>query len=87
MVSSSSYRSKRRMPMFDDLFNVTSQQMGKFSDTVRDEFGQSIVSDVFEPLLQDISGLQQMGELFQTRAAEIDQLTGELQSIGSMGHE
>lgn len=87
MVSSSSYRLKRRMPMFDDLFNVTSQQMGKFSDTVRDEFGQSIVSDVFEPLLQDISGLQQMGELFQTRAAEIDQLTGELQSIGSMGHE
>jgi hypothetical protein len=73
--------------MFDDLFNVTSQQMGKFSDTVRDEFGQSIVSEVFEPLLQDISGLQQMGELFQTRAAEIDQLTGELQSIGNMHHE
>lgn len=73
--------------MFDDLFNVTSQQMGKFSDTVRDEFGQSIVSDVFEPLLQDISGLQQMGELFQIRAAEIDQLTGELQSIGNMGYE
>jgi hypothetical protein len=74
------------MPMFDDLFNVTSQQMGKFSDTVRDEFGQSFVSDVFEPLLQDISGLQQVGELFQTRSAEIDQLTGELQSIGNMGH-
>jgi hypothetical protein len=73
--------------MFDDLFNVTSQQMGKFCDTVRDEFGQSIVLDVFEPLLQDISGLQQMGEFFQARAAEIDQLTGELQSIGNMGHE
>ena len=87
MVLSSSYRLKRRMPMFDDLFNVTLQQMGKFSDTVRDEFGQSIVSDVFEPLLQDISGLQQMVELFQVRAAEIDQLTGELQSIGSIAHE
>ena len=73
--------------MFDDLFNMTSQQMGKFSDTVRDEFGQSIVSDVFEPLLQDISCLQQMGELFQARAAAIDQLTGELQTIGSMCHE
>lgn len=73
--------------MFDDLFNVTSQQMGKFSDTVRDEFGQSIVSDVFEPLLQDISGLQQMGENFQTRAAEIDQLIEELQSIGDISHE
>jgi len=73
--------------MFDDLFNMTLQQMGKFSDTVRDEFGQSIISEVFEPLLQDISGLRQMGELFQIRAAEIDQLTGELQSIGNMSHE
>ena len=73
--------------MFDDVFNVTSQQLEKFSDTIRDEFGQSIISDVFEPLLQDISGLQEMGELFQARAAELDQLTGELQSIGSMGHE
>ena len=73
--------------MFDDLFSLTSQYMGRFSDTVRDQFGQSIVSDVFEPLLRDISGLQQMGELFKTRAAEIDQLTGELQSIGNLTHE
>ncbi len=73
--------------MFDDLFNSTSQQMVRFSETVRDEFGQSIVSYVFKPLLQDISSLQQMGENFQTRSAEIDQLTGELQSIGNMVHE
>lgn len=73
--------------MFDDLFNVTSQQMGKFSDTVRDEFGQSIVSDVFEPLLQEISGLQQVEYLFQRRASEIDILTRELQSKGSMTDE
>lgn len=75
------------MLMFDDLFNVTSQQMGNFSDTVRDEFGQSIISDVFEPLLQDIFSLQKMGELFQARAVEIDQLNAELQLIGNMGHE
>ena len=73
--------------MFEDLFNMTSQQMGTFSDTVRDEFGQSIISEVFEPLLHDISGLRKIGELFQTRAAEIDQLTGELQSIGNMSRE
>jgi len=73
--------------MFDDLFNVTLQQMGNFSDTVRDEFGQSIISDVFEPLLQDIFSLQKMGELFQARAVEIDQLNAELQLIGNMGHE
>ena len=73
--------------MFDDLFNVTSQQMGNFSDTVKDEFGQSIISDVFEPFLQDISRLQKMGELFQARAVEIDQLCAELKLIGNMGHE
>jgi hypothetical protein len=78
---------KMRMKMFDDLFSLTSQYMGRYSDSVRDQFGQSIISDVFEPMLQDISSLQQMGNLFQTRAAEIDQLTGELKSIGSMAHE
>lgn len=70
--------------MFDELFNMTAQQMGNFSDIVRDEFGQSIVSDVFEPLLQEISSLRQMEELFQARAAEMDRLMEELQSIG--GH-
>ena len=54
------------MPMFLMIYsNVTSQQMGRFSDTVRDELGAVYwFQMVFEPLLQDISGLQQMGELF-----------------------
>ncbi len=73
--------------MFNDLFSLTLQHMGRFSDTVRDQFGQSIVTDVFEPMLQDISGLQQLCELFQVRIAEIDQLTGELRTIESMAHE
>lgn len=73
--------------MFDGLFHVASQQMSKFSDTVRDELGQSIISDVFEPLLMEISGLKQMRESFYTRAAEIDQLTEELQTIGKKPDE
>ena len=73
--------------MFDDLFSLTSQQMGKFSDTVKDQFGQSIILDVFEPLLKEISGLQQMEELFHARAIEIDQLIGEIRSIGNITHE
>lgn len=73
--------------MFADLFSLTWQHMDKFSETVKDQFGQSIISDVFEPMLREISGLQQLEELFQARAAEIDQLTGELRSIGNMAHE
>jgi hypothetical protein len=72
--------------MFDDLFSLTSQHMGKFSDTVSDQFGQSIISNVFEPMLQEISSLQQMEKVFQTKAAKIDQLTGELRSIGNTAH-
>ena len=68
------------------MFDVTSEHMGKFSDTVKDQFGLSIILEIFEPLLQDISGLQQMEELFQTRAADINQLTVELQSIGNSNH-
>lgn len=78
---------KRRDTMFDDLFSLTLQHKVKFSDTVRDQFGQSIISDVFEPMLEEISGLQQVADLYQTKAAELDKQTTELQSIGSKTHE
>jgi hypothetical protein len=73
--------------MFDDLFNLSSRHMGIFSDTVRDQFGQSIISDVFEPMLQDISALQQMNSLYQSGALEIAQLTSDLSSMGSAGND
>ena len=68
--------------MSDELFNEASQHVGKFSEAVNDQFGHSIVVEVFQPLLQDISGLQQMGESLQARVLEIDLLIGELQAIG-----
>jgi protoporphyrinogen oxidase len=67
--------------VFEDIFNVTSRHMEIFASSVRDEFGQSVISDVFEPMLNEIRALQQMDELFQSRSAEIDQLTAELRSI------
>ena len=70
--------------MFDDLFNVTSQQMGRFAGTVRDQFGQSILTEVFEPVLHEISSLQQVNELFRTRAVEIEQQMAELRSFGNL---
>lgn len=67
--------------MFESLLHVNSKYMSDFSDNVSDQFGQSIISDVFEPIMREIIGLQQMGELFQSGVAEIDQLTEELKSI------
>ena len=72
--------------MLNDLFNITSQQMSNFSDTVRDAFGQSIISDVFEPLLQNIFYLQQMQESFLTKSATIDRFIEELRSIGNQNN-
>ncbi len=72
--------------MFDDVFRLTSLRMERFADTVRDQFGQSIITDVFEPMLRDISRLQQLEEQFKTRIIEIDQLTEELRAIGNSTH-
>jgi hypothetical protein len=72
--------------MFEDVSSLAASQMGMFSDLVRDEFGQSILTDVFEPILQDISCLQELDEYYQKRVMEIDQLTDELRSIGSIVH-
>lgn len=69
--------------MFDDLYYSTSQQMSVFSDTVRDQFGQSMISDVFEPIQQEINGLQQLDDHLQNTFREVDSLFAELRSIGS----
>ncbi|MBF0314280.1 MAG: hypothetical protein HQK52_12755 [Oligoflexia bacterium] len=67
--------------MFDDLFGLASNYKEMFSDTVRDQFGQSIISEVFDPVLQDISCLQQLGNFFNSRVVDIDQLLCEIRSI------
>ena len=72
--------------MFDDIFNITSRNMEAFSGAVRDHFGQSIISDVFEPILDDISHLQQMEIFFQEKVLEMDNITEELKSIGNTAH-
>ncbi|EPB0854877.1 hypothetical protein ACRARS_001739 [Yersinia enterocolitica] len=73
--------------MFDDVFATAACQLGRFSDTVSDPFGQSIITDVFEPMLQDISALQQLNALYQTQTLEIAKVTSELQSIGIRRNE
>ena len=67
--------------MFDDVLNTTVQHKEIFSDTVKDEVGRSIVTEVFEPIIEDMAHLQDLEEHFKSRAAEIDQITEELQSI------
>ena len=67
--------------MFNDLSNLVTQQIIKFSDSVRDQFGQSIISEIFEPIMQDIFSLQKLNQFFLKSITEIDQLIEELRSI------
>lgn len=73
--------------MFKDVFNLTSRHKNLFDDTVRDAFGRSIVTDVFEPMIQNIEHLQRLDDSCGIRIAEIDQLLVEIRSMGISGHE
>ena len=68
--------------MFEDIRNLAAESMNAFSEGVRDEFGMSILRDVFEPLLTEIAGLIQMNENMEKAIKEINQLNEELRSIG-----
>lgn len=67
--------------MFDDVISLSSNQLLSFSDTVRDQFGVSIINQVFEPMIANIKELQQVEEMFQRCLVEIDSVTEELRSI------
>ena len=73
--------------MFDDIFNATCRQMDLFGEMARDEFGRSIVADVFEPLLREIDGLRQMNEWSRQRVAEMDRFREELESEETKSNE
>lgn len=68
------------MSMFSDLLMKTSREMEKFSETVEDSFGQSIVSDFFDPLLRNIVTLQEMRDELQHSFERIDETIMELES-------
>ena len=68
------------MSMFSDLLSLTSGQMKTFSATVQDSFGQSIVSDFFDPLSSNIVTLQEMSDELQHSFERIDETIMELES-------
>jgi len=73
--------------MFEDIRNSAAGSMNAFSEGVRDEFGMSILRDVFEPMLAEIAGLIQMNENMEKAISEINQVTEDLQSIGKHANE
>ncbi|UPU37499.1 hypothetical protein M1B72_07285 [Geomonas paludis] len=67
--------------MFSTAHHIASRQNELFSASVRDEFGASLVSEVFEPMIEDVSALQRLNDHYQNTVYEVDSITEQLRSI------
>jgi hypothetical protein len=67
--------------VFEESVSRLTQNESDFSDNIRDAFGQSITSDVFEPVLREFIGLGKMLDRASVQEKVIDALTFELNLI------
>lgn len=70
--------------MFVDIYQLCARSLQDFSDSVRDDFGNSVVQEVYQPLLTEIVGLMQMQEHMEQVFGELRQLNEELKAIGCL---
>jgi len=73
------------MMMFDDVLGMSRYCTDEFCNSVRDEFGASIVADLLEPIQNDISSLCAFNEEFQQNATNVNQVLQEAQSLRMRG--
>lgn len=67
--------------MFDELQASAHLCAGSFRDSVRDGFGQAIVSDVLDPVLRQVDALNAGHEEFQRQSLMADMMLGEARAI------
>lgn len=67
--------------MFDDAIGMATRCMDEFRDSVRDSFGQSLLTDVLTPILKDIESLRRFNEEFRRQAFTIDRILEETRAI------
>ena len=67
--------------MFENVINDTVRTKDNFSNHVRDNFGDSIVSDVLEPIESEEERLHYEYELAAAKMTEIKMITAELRLI------
>ena len=73
--------------MFNDVSGMAGQCAGNFSGCVHDAFGASIISDVLDPVLKELSMLRSFGEEFQKLSMEVDQILQEARSLQPNGDD
>lgn len=57
--------------MFEEILALCEKQRDAFAENARDDFGRSILEDIYEPLLQEISGMGEYGSRVQERCSQI----------------
>ena len=67
--------------MFNGVIGYLSNERDRFNENVKDNFGNSIDSDMFNPIYQDLLKLQETYQNFKIKEAEINSLTMELRAI------
>jgi hypothetical protein len=68
--------------MFSEQLCRAHHSKSVFQDTVRDPFGQSVIENVFEPLISEAAGLAQMSEEAEKVIMEVDMLLQEAAGFG-----
>lgn len=67
--------------MFNRVIGYFSNERDNFNENVKDNFGNSIDSDMFEPIYIDLLKLQETYQSFKIKETEINSLTMELRTI------
>lgn len=67
--------------IFDDVLGLAVLCIGNFSDGVRDSFGASIVTDVLDPICEEIGALRTFNEEFQRQSLNINHVLDQARAI------
>ena len=67
--------------MFDDVFGMVGQCSETFRNSVNDAFGLSIISDVLDPIQNEISLLRSFHEEIERQSLNIEQVLQEARAF------
>jgi len=67
--------------MFDDVFGMAGQCSETFRNSVNDAFGSSIISDILDPIQNEIGLLRSFHEEFQRQSLNLEQVLQEARSF------
>jgi hypothetical protein len=72
------------MSDFTDISAFVTSQRDRFQEMVCDQFGASIIEDVFEPILGESKTLDSLNERIAKTSFETDQIIAEARGLGGI---